>query len=51
MKGEGEKLKVDEGREEIMSGGWLGKGKGEGKVKRIIKERKKELILYVEEEE
>lgn len=34
--GEGDHYQVDAGREAIVSGGWLGKGPGEGTVKNII---------------
>ena len=34
--GEGDNFQVDAGREAIISGGWMGKGPGEGTVKNII---------------
>ncbi len=51
LTGEGDTFQVDTGREAIISGGWLGRGPGEGTVKRILPDSHTDFIFSVAAEE
>jgi cell division protein FtsW len=51
LTGEGDTFQVDTGREAIISGGWLGRGPGEGVVKRILPDSHTDFIFSVAAEE
>lgn len=51
LTGEGDTYQVDTGREAIIGGGWLGKGPGEGTVKRILPDSHTDFVFSVLAEE
>lgn len=51
LTGEGDTFQVDVGREAIINGGWLGRGPGEGTVKRIIPDSHTDFVFSVAAEE
>ncbi len=51
LTGEGDTYQVDMGREAIIGGGWLGKGPGEGTVKRILPDSHTDFVFAVAAEE
>ena len=51
ISGEGDTFQVDMGREAIINGGWLGRGPGEGSIKRILPDSHTDFIFSVAAEE
>ena len=51
LTGEGDTFQVDTGLEAITTGGWLGRGPGEGTVKRILPDSHTDFIFSVAAEE
>lgn len=51
LTGEGDTYQVDTGRDAIVSGGWLGRGPGEGTVKRILPDSHTDFVFAVLAEE
>lgn len=51
LTGEGDTFQVDMGRDALINGGWLGRGPGEGTVKRMIPDSHADFVFAVAGEE
>ncbi len=49
--GQGDNFQVEMGREAIINGGWLGRGPGEGSIKRVLPDSHTDFIFSVAAEE
>lgn len=51
LTGEGDNFQVDMGRDAVINGGWLGRGPGEGLIKRVIPDSHADFVYAVAGEE